>query len=477
MSGFPRNLCVLACTAMIGVAVAAGQTIFSANSSNNAGLGVAPNGIAATTGTLLFTQPFCGPQQRGIYSENLPSGTSSLVATIPETGQCAENYLAISTGQGGFTAGDTFVSGWATNNSSAAIYKNGSTVFVASVPNSPQGHVGLAFDTVGTFGNNLIVTAQGAVMLYNSAGAAVATYPAPAGTTYSLEGAAVAPLSFSQCPGCLFVTATLSSNINSTSTTCCGVIYTVPAGAPTGTPLSFWSNTPGAEPEGLVFVTSNNLSCSLNGYSYFVSGYATGSQIDHNGATNGAILAWTPAQLAPVVGQILVPDEGGIVSAFSAPNTSTVFSNTGYQLEGSTILPCPSGGCPATFGFWKHHAFPNSMFVNGVATIGCQTYTDQQLLAILNSNNAGGNAVTILGHQLIAAIANYDAGGKQTTAASNAISTAEALLCTNGINLSTGFESSNTTLGAQLVALANTLDNYNSSGSSCEGNGLTLGTH
>jgi hypothetical protein len=95
------------------------------------------------------------------------------------------------------------------------------------------------------------------------------------------------------------------------------------------------------------------------------------------------------------------------------------------------------------------------------------------LLAILNDNNAGGNAVTILGHQLIAAIANYDAGGKQTAAATAAIGSAIALLCANNIDMTTAFVQSGTTLGKQLTDLANTLDAYNSSAPSCEGNGLT----
>ena len=476
MKLLPRMLCVLACTATVGAAVASGQTILSATSAGNNG--AAPNGIAVTPTELLFTQPFCpGNQTRGIYNENIGAGTSSLLSAIPQPGtECAENYLAISSGLGGFTAGDTYVTGSSTTVAGAGeVFKNGSTAFVNPIPNSPSGHAGITFDTVGTFGNDLIVTAEGAVMGYNAAGVMQFIYPVPVGSVYSLEGAQVAPLSYSACPGCLFVTATLTSNINNPAPSGNGLIFIVPPGAPSGTPLALWSTTPGPEPEGLVFVTNNNLSCSLGGYSYFVSGYATGAQRENGTATNGAILAWTPAELTPFVGQILVPDEQGVISAFSGPNASSTFAATTYQLEGSTILPCASGGCPATLGFWKHHPFPSSMFVNGYATIGCQQYTRAQLLDVLNSSNAGGNAVSILGHQLIAAIANYAAGGKQTTAATDAIAAANALLCNNNLSL-TSFVPSGSPLGQQMTALANTLDNYNSSGSSCEGNGLTLGT-
>lgn len=469
MKHFSRLFCVLACTATIGAAVAAGQTVISATSSGNTG--AAPNGIAVTPSELLFTQPYCaGNQTRGIYNENLAAGTSSMISAIPETGACAENYLAISNGQGGFTAGDTFVVGASTTiPGDSEVFKNGTTPFVDPVPSS-QGHAGIIFDTTGTFGFNLIVTAQAAVIGYNSAGAQLFNYPGPTG--YSLEGAAVAPLSFAQCPGCLFVTATLSTNINNPSPSGIGKIYTVLPNAASGTALQFWSNTPGPEPEGLVFV-GNNLSCSLSGYSYFVSGYAADGQKENGQATNGAILAWTPSQLTPVVGQILVPDEQGVVSAFSAPGVSSTFATTNYQLEGSTILPCTTGGCPATFGFWKHHTFPATMFVSGQATIGCTSYSAGTLLNILNTSASGGNAVIILAHQLIAAIANYDAGATQTPAATAAIGSATALLCANNINLSTSFVASGSPLGQQMTDLANILDAYNSSAPTCEGNGLT----
>ncbi len=241
-----------------------------------------------------------------------------------------------------------------------------------------------------------------------------------------------------------------------------------------------WSSTPGPEPEGLV-VVPNTESCTLpasNGYSYFVSGYATGADFDMENSTSGAILAYTPSQLAAYAGQLLVPHEGSLVVgpgkiyAFSGPNASTVFSSTNYQLEGSTIITCPTGGCPATQGFWKKHSFPSAMFTGGQTSIGCQTYTAAQLVAILQTPPSGGNAVLILGHQLIAAIANYDNSAVQTPAATAAISAAITLLCANNINLSTSVVDASSPLGQQMTALANILDAYNSS----TPNGCTEGT-
>jgi hypothetical protein len=470
---------IVACIAVLAAGTVLADTppaVISATSAGNTG--AALNGIAATSTELLFTQPYCaGKQARGIYAENLAAGTSTLTTPLPDRGVCSENYLAISPGLGGFTAGDTFATGAGSNTNSEAVYKNGA-LFIDGIPASFH-HAGVTFDASGTFGFDLIVTSEGSVTGYSSTGVLKFTYLAPAG--FVLEGAVVLPLSDVACPGCLYVTAEKASDVGSTNPTGPGAIYFVTPGAASGTPLAFWSATPGPEPEGLVYV-GNNLSCSLPGangaaYSYFVSGYATGAEIDNPNPTSGAVLAYTPSQLAAYKGQLLVPNEGsigkpGIIYAFSGPGSSTVFSTTAYQLEGSAILQCPSGGCPATFGFWKHHPFPFTS-----ANIGCHVYTDAELVAILNQNNAGGNAVTILGHQLIAAIANYAAGGQQTTAATAAIGAAIALLCANNINLSTSFVQAGSALGQQMTDLANTLDAYNSAtGLHCsEGSGLTLG--
>jgi hypothetical protein len=469
----------LACAAFVAGITASGQTLIPLTSPGNTGGG--PNGIGVTSGELLYTQPYCaGKQTRGIYAMNLPLSStapnSTMVAPIPEEGVCSENYLAISPGLGGFTAGDTFATGVSTTApANEAVFRNGNTLFVNGLPAS-NNHAGVTFDTAGTFGFSLIVTLEGSARGYNSAGALQFTYNAPA--AYVLEGATVAPLTYGACPGCLYITGELASNVNNPNPTGAGEIFVVTPGTPSGSTITPLIASPGPEPEGIVFVGSN-LDCSLDGYSYFVSGYGTGADIDNAQSTSGAILAYTPASLASFAGQFLVPNEGsvgkpGSISSYSPlTNSFTTFSTTAYQLEGSAILPCLGNGCPATFGFWKNHAFPAAMLVNGVTQIGPYSYNATQLLAILNQNNAGGNAVTILGHQLIAAIANYDAGGSQNAAASAAIGSAIALLDSANINLSTSFVQAGTALGGEFTALADTLNTYNSSAPSCEGNGLS----
>src|SRR5215469_1176641 len=146
----------------------------------------------------------------------------------------------------------------------------------------------------------------------------------------------------------------------------------------------------------------------------------------------------------------------------------------------TVVLMCSSaGGCPATIGFWKNakkHPFPDSVQTNGL-TIGGVTYTADQLLAILKATGSG-NAVAILGKQLVGALLNLAAGAKDNMAADAAIADAESLLSMNSLNLLTSVVPSSSTLGMALLNDANTLDGYNGAdfGTCSEGSGLTLGS-
>jgi hypothetical protein len=138
---------------------------------------------------------------------------------------------------------------------------------------------------------------------------------------------------------------------------------------------------------------------------------------------------------------------------------------------------CGGTGCPATIGFWKNqakHPFPDSVQTSGL-TIGGVQYSAADLLTILN--NHGGNAVVILGKQLVGALLNLAAGGKHNTTADGAITTAETLLQTNNLNLLTSDVSPSTSLGNALVTQAGILGDYNSADfNTCsEGSGLTVG--
>lgn len=178
------------------------------------------------------------------------------------------------------------------------------------------------------------------------------------------------------------------------------------------------------------------------------------------------------------------------VSWPNAPLTSncTVTGKATLTSSGSTVpivinggsfatLTCGGTACPATIGFWKNvakHPFPDSVQVAGL-TIGGVHYSAANLLAILNNN--GGNAVAILGRQLVDALLNLAAGAKHNATADGAISTAETLLKANHLNLLTSSVAPSTTLGQALLVQANILDGYNSADfNSCsEGSGLVLG--
>ena len=143
----------------------------------------------------------------------------------------------------------------------------------------------------------------------------------------------------------------------------------------------------------------------------------------------------------------------------------------------SAALSCGGTGCPATIGFWKNqakHPFPDAVQQSGL-TIGGVNYSASELLTILNRN--GGNAVAILGKQLVGALLNLAAGAKHNPKADGAINTAETLLQANKLNLLTSVVPPSTTLGQALLAPAGILDGYNSGDfNKCsEGSGLTLG--
>lgn len=509
---------LLACSLLMAGTLTAQQqpAIIMPNSTS----GIAPNGIGATTGELLFSQPYGATtgQARGVYSVTNISGTSSplsanatLLFGLPQNGN-AENYFSISSGLGGFTAGAVYVTN-PSSSSTDAVYKNG-TLFIAGVPDSSPGHGFVTFDTVGTFGFAMIVTTASGAYGFNSAGALLFAYPAPVG--YLLESATVAPASNPGCAGCMYLTSESVAHAGNPNDTTPGNIYVVKPGSPSGMALTLAAAVPNGyyEPENIMFVPPQLCTLSGTNFSYFVSAYAAGAQrFVPSGTNSGGLLAYTNQQVAPIAGKALVPFEGsptidGTIFVFNpATNTFSQFSapmspaSQLYQLEGASIIACsPGTGCPATFGYWKHHAFPSSMFSNGVVSIAGVNYTASQLVNILDTPPAGGDAALILMHQLIAALANEAAGAKSAGVVEDGVpvnlAIAQAIeLLQNGLpqpgfpgtnppgvtfpinfNASSGnFVQAGSTLGGYLTTLSNVLNDYNSAvGLNCnEGSGLT----
>src|ERR1700693_592373 len=120
---------------------------------------------------------------------------------------------------------------------------------------------------------------------------------------------------------------------------------------------------------------------------------------------------------------------------------------------------CPSNQCALTQGFWKNH--PDAWPVTSL-TLGCQTYTEAELLTILNTSvgsGKGADASLILAHQLIAAKLNI-ANGADPAPISATIADADALLCTFTGKLPYQVKPSSP-VGKQMVADASALDQYN----------------
>jgi len=163
----------------------------------------------------------------------------------------------------------------------------------------------------------------------------------------------------------------------------------------------------------------------------------------------------------------------GSATLTNSGSTKTIVING----SSSAVLSCGGTGCPATIGFWKNqakHPFPDSVQKAGL-TIAGVTYSATDLVTILNRH--GGNAVAILGKQLVGALVNLAAGAKHNVTADGAIKTAETLLQANNLNLLTSTVHPSTTLGQALLAPAGILDGYNNADfNSCsEGSGLNLG--
>lgn len=147
---------------------------------------------------------------------------------------------------------------------------------------------------------------------------------------------------------------------------------------------------------------------------------------------------------------------------FTVSGTATLFTgsppgmvNTVNITSNGGTLNCPvANKCPLTQGFWKNH--PDAWPVSSL-TLGTVTYTEAQLITILKTPVAGDASLN-LAHQLIAAMLNVDNG-------SNPAPISATITDANG-DLGTGTIpegiAPSSTLGADMVDDANTLDSYNS---------------
>jgi hypothetical protein len=136
-------------------------------------------------------------------------------------------------------------------------------------------------------------------------------------------------------------------------------------------------------------------------------------------------------QLAPggtITLSAILPPCAWQADAFTGPIITSFAGGVRY---GPRLLDFESGGsgacvpgCPKTQGFWKNH--PEAWPVTSL-TIGTVTYTQEQLLAILNTP-VRGNGLISLAHQVIAADLNLLSGSTNTPAGGVALSSANTLI-------------------------------------------------
>ena len=124
---------------------------------------------------------------------------------------------------------------------------------------------------------------------------------------------------------------------------------------------------------------------------------------------------------------------------------------------GNCGTPTTTPACPRTQGYWqtKPDAWPVSSL-----TLGSQTYTKQQLLALLGSPTRG-DASVVLAQQMIAALLNI-ANGVDPTSVAGTLAHADALLAGFSGKLPYGVKASSV-MGQAMVVDAVLLDQFNRS--------------
>jgi len=157
--------------------------------------------------------------------------------------------------------------------------------------------------------------------------------------------------------------------------------------------------------------------------------------------------------------------EAARILGITARTIQTKLHQYEHGVGPATAEHCTGTGCTLTQGYWKTH---EENWPVGSLTLGNTTYTQAQLLVILNTPPQG-DASLILAHQLIAALLNQASGASSSAQVSAAIADAQAWMAANADanGLPYGV-AAKTAAGAQAVALSKTLTSYN------EGNAGTI---
>jgi len=297
-----------------------------------------PIGVAAAGDKLLVTTYCENPKQVLALDSR---GGSTVFATLPAAGRppgCNEDYLAVSPGLGGFPPGEVYVK---QGGRILRISPDGKTIGeFAALPTRDSIHGGgIAFDRIGSFGYDMIVSSrEGKIWRINSTGAAGLIvsrlkpgrdHP-PAATVQSgseqgerglstniTENVAVAPVALKPFGGHILV----ASETNNT-------IYAIsPAGR-----VKVAAQWPRAE--GIYIVPPRVCSLPGSAAGFFAAAFTT-NQIIKAPARDFAIHG----------GQALVVSETGTIGLLTSDGTkitsSPLHNGKWGQLKGAVFIACP----------------------------------------------------------------------------------------------------------------------------------------
>ncbi len=443
---FPIALIAAGCTPLLQGAA----STFTITPALNEPIGVA---YSSTANKLLFSQPFNGKTNRLVMGVT-DAGASSVFGTLPDRvtstlhADAWEDYIAVSPGLGGFTKGAVFVTQG--QNIVQIAPTGGAAAFFTNIPALTDTHTGIAFDDVGTFGYQMILTGQNAkIYAVNAAGVAT-LLASTAGLSLqgqvAVENGQVAPLSWGLYGGWFIVGAEDNNKVFAVN--------------PVGTPgqhqvIVLAAGYPG--PETVRFIPTSPVNWGVSGGIFF--------DIIYSGSTT-TVIKFPASDFGPSIqGQALIPHEDDgliqVMNAFSSPTATspTLFSfaaNLGQQ-EGSTFVTVvPSGpGCTLTQGGYKNNfnSKVTALFLGGTP------YSASQVNAILQNNSIQGNGALSLAHQLITAKLNVAYGASIPPAVALAIVQADQLLATAGgliPPVGNGYLPTSATSSVESI-----LDNYN----------------
>ncbi|MGH7443211.1 MAG: hypothetical protein ACREKE_11130, partial [bacterium] len=263
-------------------------------------------GLAASQDRLYATKA----SDSHIYALNA-DGNVAVFSTLPSVSGDDENYLAICPGFGGFPANHIFAS---EGNVIYDVAPDGSWTTFVTLPVAAVTHFGLVFDTVGSWGYDLLVSGgyTGGVFRVNSAGQFKQIAQLPG----IIEGLDVAPAGFAPYGGYLFVPDESNGNVYAIS----------PADDSVSVPVT-WQ-----EAEWVQFLWGS--ACSLSGTDecFFESQQPTG------------VFAFPTSAFAGLGNRAIVGSEGaagiGLIQSDGTNLSVAALGGQNISLEGAAFVNC-----------------------------------------------------------------------------------------------------------------------------------------